>query len=236
MTDHRRHRGPHPEDEDLFAPTCHKRLRTAVDEFSWLLDRGYPSVSALQLVGDRHALRGRQRIAVRRCSCSTADLAARAKKRLALTGACDVWIDGFNLLTTIEAALSGGVILIGRDDCYRDMAGMHGTYRRVSETHPALELIGSHLERHDVQKTKWLLDQPVSNSGRLSALIRAVAEEHDWQWEVETVRDPDPVLIQLRNAIVISADSEILNKCQQWANIAGAIVQTIKDAVVVDMS
>ena len=30
-------------------------------------------------------------------------------------------IDGYNLLTTIEAALAGAVILHGRDDAYRDL-------------------------------------------------------------------------------------------------------------------
>src|SRR6266404_1471952 len=43
-------------------------------------------------------------------------------------------IDGFNLILTLESALGGGVMLVGRDGCYRDMASVHGTYRRVEET------------------------------------------------------------------------------------------------------
>ena len=52
-----------------------------------------------------------------------------------------LWIDGYNVLTTIEAALAGAVIIAGRDGCYRDMASMHGSYRKVEETSPAIELI-----------------------------------------------------------------------------------------------
>ena len=41
----------------------------------------------------------------------------------------DLLIDGFNVLTTIEAALGGAVVLACRDETYRDIAGLHGTYR-----------------------------------------------------------------------------------------------------------
>ena len=53
-----------------------------------------------------------------------------------------LWLDGYNVLTTIEAALAGGVILAARDGAYRDMASMHGSYRKVAETLPALDLLG----------------------------------------------------------------------------------------------
>ena len=83
-----------------------------------------------------------------RCACTDE---ARAKRRSrevaadALRGK-PLEIDGYNALTTIEAALSGGVILKGRDGCFRDMASMHGTYRKVAETVPALEMVGRVLE------------------------------------------------------------------------------------------
>ena len=48
-------------------------------------------------------------------------------------------IDGFNVLTTIEAALGGAVVLVCRDTTCRDIAGIHGSYRKVAETLPALE-------------------------------------------------------------------------------------------------
>ena len=48
-------------------------------------------------------------------------------------------VDGFNLVLTLESALGGGVILGGRDGCFRDPAGVHGSSRRVEETRPALE-------------------------------------------------------------------------------------------------
>ena len=47
-------------------------------------------------------------------------------------------IDGYNVLTSIEAALAGGIILEARDGCFRDVASVHGTWRKVHETVPAI--------------------------------------------------------------------------------------------------
>ena len=46
-----------------------------------------------------------------------------------------------NVLITLESALGGGVLLRCRDGCLRDMASLHGTYRIVDETDPALDAL-----------------------------------------------------------------------------------------------
>ena len=51
------------------------------------------------------------------------------------------------MLTTIEAALAGGVILAARDGAYRDMASMHGSYRKVAETPARFGTAGPHARR-----------------------------------------------------------------------------------------
>ena len=95
------------------------------------------------MVGDRYELVARQRTAISRCCCSEVEAARRQHpgRPRALAGAA-LWLDGYNVLTTVEAALAGGVILAACDGAYRDMASMHGSYRKVAETLPALELLG----------------------------------------------------------------------------------------------
>ncbi len=61
-----------------------------------------------------------------------------------------MWVDAFNLITTVEAALAGGVLIKGRDGCLRDMASMHGSYRKVAETIPALHCIGEVMAAADL--------------------------------------------------------------------------------------
>ena len=93
MPDQRAHRGAHPEDDGLFAPAVLPALREAVLELSWLLSRGYSEASALKLVGDRLALRARQRMAVLRCACTDAQRALRVARALSLDAIADREID-----------------------------------------------------------------------------------------------------------------------------------------------
>lgn len=226
MPDRRRHRGPHPEDAEAFAPQAWPKLAEAVGDLSWLLSRGYAEKSALKLVGDRLGLTERQRLAVMRCACSDAALAGRRQREVppaAVRGA-GLLVDGYNVLTTIEAALAGGFIIKGRDGCYRDMASMHGTFRNVSETIPAIELLGEVLGELGVGPCTWYLDQPVSNSGRLRQAIYQVAQQQARQWQVEVVPSPDAVLSRSQ-AVVASADSVILDACRRWFNLARIVIE-----------
>ncbi len=140
MPDHRQHRGPHPQDRQLFAPSAWPALTRAIEHLSWLLSHHYAPASSLKLVGDHFGLDKRQRLAVQRSACSDASQQRRARHQVASSDFRGqvLDIDGFNVLTTLEAALAGGVLLRGRDGCLRDMASMHGSYRRVAETEPAL--------------------------------------------------------------------------------------------------
>ncbi len=197
MPDRRAHRGPHPEDARLFAPAQRAALRAATDELSWLLGRGYTLASGLKLVGDRHALSQRQRAAVARCACAPSVAAARRARMLEPQQAAgrELWIDGFNVLTTLEVALSGGVVLRARDGVLRDIAGVHGSYRKVQETLPALGLLGALTTELRLARCCFLLDRPVSNSGRLRALIREHAAAHGLPWDARVVPNPDRVLV-----------------------------------------
>src|SRR5688500_14914418 len=226
MPDERRHRGPHPEDAKLFSRDAERELRNAVADLSWLLTRHYATPSALKLVGDRYNLTQRQRTAVMRSACSD-DARSDRQRRLVpaeqLHGQ-PLLLDGYNVLTTIEAALAGSVLIIGRDGAWRDMASIHGTYRKVEETVPAITVIGEHLTELGSGPCTWYLDSPVSNSGRLKAIFVELARVHAWDWQIELVPNPDRVLIESKR-LVATADSVILDLCAQWLNLAADVVR-----------
>lgn len=230
MPDHRRHRGAHPDDPDLFGTAQVPVLRRATEELSWLLTRGYATPAAMRLVGDRYALNARQRLAVKRCACSEAECAARRARLVnsaALRGA-QVWIDGFNVLTTVEAALSLAPLLLARDGALRDMASMYGSYRRVEETRPALEAIADVLARRGVAHARWLLDAPVSNSGRLRGIVAEVGCARAQGWSVEVVEDPDPLLIGAGDEVIVaSADSRVLDGAARCWHLAREVVEQL---------
>jgi hypothetical protein len=225
MPDKRSHRGPHPADEKLFAPAAISDLRSALADFSLLLTKGYADKSALKLVCDKFSLTERQRLAIMRSACSDQQLASRSERRVELKDIAgrSIAIDGYNVLITVEAAMSGGVIFKGRDGCFRDLASIHGTYRKVTETIPAVELIGWFLQQIGAGKALWLLDSPVSNSGRLKTLIGELADKNNWNWEIQLLLSPDAELIKTEQ-IVASSDSVILDGCRKWTNLAAEII------------
>jgi hypothetical protein len=228
MPDRRLHRGPHPDDAGLFAQAQWPILRAAVADLSLLLGKGYAEKSALKLVGDHFGLTERQRIAVMRCSCSDDALSGRRKREVTPheVNARELAIDGYNILTTVEAALAGGVIIQGRDGCYRDMASMHGTFRKVRETAPALSLLGNVVVSLKPQRCLWLLDSPVSNSGRLRSQMRDLAAERGWAWEIELVANPDTVLADSMG-IIATADSVVLDRCRSWLNLGRLVLTSL---------
>jgi hypothetical protein len=237
MPDKRSHRGPHPADEQLFAPEAISDLRLALADYSLLLTKGYAEKSALKLVGDRFSLTQRQRLAVMRSACSDQQLANRIQKRIEAKNLAgeSVAIDGYNVLITIEAAMSDGVIFKGRDGCFRDLASIHGTYRKVAETIPAVELIGRFLHEIGTDIALWLLDSPVSNSGRLKTLIGELADKNNWNWEIQLLLSPDAELIKT-DRIVATSDSVILDGCRQWINLATVIIKKkLSSAWIIDM-
>lgn len=226
MSSEERHRGAHPADRELFGPEAVPALRLATADLSWLLGHGYARTSALKLVGDRHELRERQRLAVGRAACGDKAREGRQRSRLdadQMRGRT-VMVDGFNLLVSLEAALSGGVLLLCRDGCIRDMSSVHGSYHAVVETDAALTTAGMRLADLGVVSTHWLLDSPVSNSGRLAQRIREVAVAHAWPWTVEAVFNPDATLIATRETVVISSDAVVIDGAVCWFNLAADLI------------
>lgn len=214
-----RHRGADPEDERSFGAGRLPALRQATRDLCWLLDHGYGIASATELVGDRHHLTRRQR----RCVPSSQ-----------LRGE-ELWIDGLNVLTAVETALGGGVILIGRDDCCRDVAGLYCRYHKVEETVPGLRALGQCASEWGVRKCQWWVDRPVNNTGRLKRIILEVAAEAGWPWEVELVPNPDRIL-STTDQIISSSDHVILDRCHRWFNLAREVIaQHVPRAQVVDL-
>ncbi len=224
--DRRQHRGAHPEDRRLFDAARLPGLRAATSELSWLLGKGYAAKAALKLVGDRHGLNERQRLAVARAACSDEQLEGRRERRLPVEEikGRHLIVDGFNLMITAEAALGRGVVLLCRDGCLRDLSGVHGSYRAVRETGRAIELIGGALAALGPAKVRWLLDSPVSNSGRLAARIRDFATARGWAWNVDTVFNPDAEIVR-SPAVAVTSDSTILDAVGTWVNFNSHLVR-----------
>jgi hypothetical protein len=235
---HPTHRGPAPQDERLFAERQLPALRAAMSDLCWLLDRGYAARSAVELVGNRYTLARRQRMAISRSACSREEMENRGRLRVEpvhLLGQ-ELWIDGYNVLTVLESALAGGLVLLGRDGCCRDIAGIHRRYRKVAETLPVLRMVGEAASAWGVSRCRWYLDKPVSNSGRLRAMILDAATEAGWKMDVELAFSPDHVLSHT-DQVIATSDGIVLDRCQRWVNLVRLVIaDRIPQARLLDLS
>ncbi|MBB4807942.1 hypothetical protein HNP38_003258 [Chryseobacterium defluvii] len=221
-----RNRGKNTGDDNLFGSEKQvSALRSAVEDMHYLLSREYPEKAASELAGNRYKLKTRQIQALRGASASETQIRNREEKQLKITDLKEktVHLDGFNVLILLESLLSGAYIFEGLDGCYRDLSGVHGTYKRVNQTLRSVELVASFFRKAQLKKLIWIFDRPVSNSGRIKQIILEFSQENHLDWEVDLQYNPDKILAE--NAeILVSSDAWILDNCKYWFNLINYLI------------
>lgn len=219
-------RGYVPEDEKQFTGKQLELLQKAADEVQFLLDKGYDVKPVTTFVGNHYLFSERQRLALARSVSATEYIQKRVNKELLQTEReylpKTVHIDGFNTVITLEVALSGSPVFYCKDGALRDLAGLRGTYRVIDKTQTAIELLLRQLELLYISEAVFYLDAPVSNSGRLSGLIRQCAKGYGISVQTQIIPDVDRILEQMEG--VISGDAIILNRCKSWLNVMPMII------------
>lgn len=223
-------RGYVPDDDRNFSDEAVKILKTASRHVSYLLDEGYDLKQAVVFVGNHFLLSERQRLAVMRSVASRQQLSERERKRISINEleGREVWIDGLNTIITLEVLLSDSLLFKCMDGTIRDLAALRGTYRLIPETAGAVKLMFDVLREAGIGKVNILLDEPVSNSGRLKALMAETAEtEHcPFDLDIQVLKDVDRVLY--RKELVVTSDSVILDHCVSWVNLTAECVKRNK--------
>ena len=136
----------------------------------------------------------------------------------------DVWIDGFNTIITLEVLLSDSLLFSCMDGTIRDLAALRGTYRPIPQTPEAIKLMFDVLQESSVGEVRILLDEPVSNSGRLKTLIADIAEkDYSIPLDIQILRNVDRALYE--KEYVITSDSIILDHCTSWVNLVAECVR-----------
>ena len=126
-------------------------------------------------------------------------------------------IDGFNTIITLEVMFSNSILYRGMDGTIRDLAALRGTYKIIPETTDAIKLLLDVLSEMKVESVHILLDEPVSNSGRLKALIADIGENYNIKLDIQVLKDVDRTLYDKEN--VITSDAIILDHCKSWINV-----------------
>ena len=221
-------RGYVPEDERNFSSAALETMQTASRHVSYLINEGYDLKQASTFVGNHFLLSERQRLAIMRSIAPREQLAQRKAKEKA--SGKEVWIDGFNTIITLEVMLSDSILLFCMDGTIRDLAALRGTYRIIPETREAVRILFDMLRKMQAETVHVLLDAPVSNSGRLKALMADAGKNHPFNLDLRIRKDVDRELYGKEN--VISSDSVILDHCQSWLNVTARCVEQKGTAVI----
>ena len=218
-------RGFVPEDERNFSPSALDTMRTASRHVGYLINEGYDLKQAVTFVGNHFLLSERQRLAIMRSLATKEQLAIRKQKELPIAKASgsEVYIDGFNIIITLEVLLCDSILFSCMDGTIRDLAALRGTYRIIPETHDAIQLLFDILEETKIGVAHILLDEPVSNSGRLKSLIADVGETYPFELDIQIIKDVDRALYDREH--VITTDSVILDYCESWLNLTVQCLQ-----------
>ncbi len=227
-------RGYVPTDERDFSDKMLPMLKRALSDIHEFLDRGYEVKKVSTFVGNHYQLSERQRLALARAATETEKIRMRRQKQKTVPDGT-VYIDGLNLMITLESAICGTTVYRCMDGTVRDLAAMRGTYRIIESTHTAAALVMDKLECVGAESVKFFLDAPVSNTGRLKTLLLEMAEGHTFTTECELVPNADVMLYGLPN--VVTSDAIILNECESWLNFAAEIIdESLHDTRVLDFS
>lgn len=218
-------RGYVPDDERNFSSAAMEILRTASRHVGYLTNEGYDLKQAVMFVGNHFLLSDRQRLAIMRSLATEEQLSIRKSREKQLTelSGGEVWIDGFNMIITLEVLASDSLLFTCMDGTIRDLAALRGTYRIIPETAEAIRILFGLLQTAEVSTVNILLDEPVSNSGRLKARLAEIGEEYSFSLNIQIQKNVDQELYGKEN--VITSDSIILDHCGSWISLTAKYME-----------
>ena len=199
--------------------------KAAVD-FRYLLNRAYPRKGALELVGNRYALTFDQRHLLHRGVFSESDAMSRRRKLLRLRDLRGraLAIDGYNVLITVEAGLSGRPLIAADDGFLRDISGLSANFKKTPSTDHAIHLAFQTLRTAKPRDVLFLFDSPMSKSGRLAQEVRALLARETFSGDAQAMRVPEQILMGFQG-IVATSDTAIIDQSEKIFDLAGFILK-----------
>jgi len=203
-----------------------ENLKRAVEDFRYLLGRGYNRESALKFVGDKYQLNKSIRLLLYRCVYGKSEAKKHREKLVSITEMKNevLAVDGYNSLITVESMLENKPIILCDDGFIRDLSAIHGKYKFTSTTIQALKLLAKTLLKSKIKQVKFFFDSQVSRSGELASLTRKILVEAGLDGDALAVKKADSEVLGW-SKIVASSDAVIIQKANKVFDLAG---ETIK--------
>lgn len=185
----------------------------AAKDYRYLLDRGYPQRGFLGLVGDRYKLSNRERSILYRGLSSRKQADRRIQKlMLEYDGKSKLYIDGFNVITTVSSYLLGLPVFISMDGFLRDASQRRGRLEDNNRLEEAVRLIAGYLHAAEVASVDIYLDEAGEITGMVKSILLAKIQHLSLNVNISICKNVDKELIAVNDGIVCTSDSEIIDE------------------------
>lgn len=162
---------------------------------------------SVEIVGRRFSLRKMEVVALSKLVRSPEESLRNSLK--VVPAKCvsgrDLGIDGFNVLITLEAALSGQPVYVCSDGMIRDLSLAYSSYKPSDRFDEAVHLLDEVIKQLKPERAVIYLDSPISKSGRIASRMREMLEGA----EVTVSKNVDSEILE--HEIVASSDSRIIS-------------------------
>lgn len=198
------------------------RVKKAVQDYRYLLNRGYPRSASLNLVSARYVLSREERMLLYRCVHPDRE-AELVKAKLVeppdIEGQTLI-VDGYNVVLTIRAWMRGDTVYLCDDGVVRDLSGVHGKVRYDDAFQRALEEMLYSASLLKPGRLEVFYDKQVSRSGELAAATRRLLSDLRLDGAAATSNRNDTRIIGAPG-IVSSSDIVILTQVPNIFDLAG---------------
>ncbi len=202
-----------------------KKLEDATSDLKFLLNKNYNKKAALEFVGNHYLLDKEERNYLQRKVYSTEASKGRKSKIIPLSKirGKTLFIDGYNVLITVESICSSdGSIVICDDGVLRDVNAVFGKYKCKEDTVNALNSVLALVKIYKPQDVQVFFDSQVSRSGELARLTEEIMKKQEIKGSAHTAPNVDYQLITKSHEIegvVATSDSVIMDKVDNILDI-----------------
>ncbi len=214
------------------------KLQEAAYDLRFLLNRGYRKKGSLQFVANKYLLNKDERNYLARSIFSNSISKERQEKIVDISKIRNnlLLVDGYNVLITVESLYNEDYdsIILCDDMVVRDLNAVFGKYKLKEATEKALSSIISLINEYCPSYTCFFFDSPVSFSGKLAGLTKKIMGEHNLPGNVYLSKTVDTEIIRLsklKNGIVATGDSVIIDKVGRVVDIPSHFLKRNKDII-----
>ncbi len=195
-------------------------IAKAMEDYKYLIDRGYGWKPALNLITGRYMLSKSERALLFR-AVHPSDLALNIRNKIQkpeeIKGLV-LGVDGYNVLITLETLIRKGLVVKCDDGLLRDLQGLFYRYKVSEYTYRALSLMEEFVSKFNPSKTLVYLDRRKSRSGELARTIRLLARN----FSVYAVERADVKASE--SQVTATSDIVPLTKAKKIVDIPGYFV------------